>query len=248
LFAGFCLQSIRQEPSGGGIAFRYVPFHSVFTASHGGADILVNGRRASRVEEFFRPGTPIELAVDLQQTSEELRSRFEFLSWSDGGDRSHSITVQDVPDTITARLAASYQLRMSVRGAPLSAVTAGVTGDLVSGVYVAEGTSISLRATPQADAVFLNWTGDTISTRDTLTLPMRHPFRVLANFIAVQQVEVPAAAEALLGVSVLRAQEDLYLDAAGNRNGQYDLGDFLAMVDRSATPKLALNGGRAGPR
>jgi hypothetical protein len=163
-FAGFCLESIRQESPGGHIAFRYVPFHSVFMADHAGADIQVNGRRASRVEEFFRPGTLIDLAADPMQTNDQLRSRFEFLSWSDGGDRSHTVTVDELPDTITARLALAYQLRMSVRGATLSAVTAGVTGDIGSGVYVAEGTSLSLRAAPQADAVFLNWTGDTIST------------------------------------------------------------------------------------
>ena len=240
-FAGFCLQSIRQETPGGPIAFRYVPFHSVFMADHNGADILVNGRRTSRVEEFFRPGTSIELAADSLQTNEQLRSRFEFLSWSDGGDRSHTVTIDEVPDTITARLAAAYQLRMSVRGATFSSVTAGVTGDIGTGVYITEGTSLSLRAAPQADAVFLNWTGDTISTHDTLTLQMRHPFSVIANFIAVQQVEVPTAAEALLGASVLSTQEGVYLDAAGNRNGHYDLGDFLAAVDRSAAPKLAVS-------
>jgi hypothetical protein len=77
---------------------------------------------------------------------------------------------------------------------------------------------------------------------------MRRPFSVVANFIAAQQVEVPAAAEALLGAAVLSAQQGIYLDAAGNRNGQYDLGDFLAAVDRSATPKLALGGQRRDRR
>ena len=71
---------------------------------------------------------------------------------------------------------------------------------------------------------------------------------VVANFIGVQQVEVPEAAEALLGASVLSTQEGVYLDAAGNRNGQYDLGDFLAAVDRSAAPKLAVSGQGRGTR
>ena len=246
-FAGFCLQSIRQESPGGAVAFRYVPFHSVFRADHAGAEIEVNGRRASRLEEFFRPGTLIDLAADSLQSNEQLRTRFEFLSWSDGGDRSHSIIIDEVPDTVTARLAASYQLRMGVRGATFSAVTAGVTGDLGSGIFIAEGTSLSLRAAPQPDAIFLNWTGDTTSTHDTLTLRMWRPFTLIANFIEVQQVEIPVAAEALLGGSVLGSPEGIYLDAAGNRNGQYDLGDFLAAVDRSATPRLAV-GGQGGGR
>jgi hypothetical protein len=190
----------------------------------------------------------VDLAVDSLQTNEELRSRFEFLSWSDGGAQSHTVTIGETPDTITARLAAAYQLRMSVRGATFSAVTAGVTGDIGSGVYVAEGASISLHAAPQTDAVFLNWTGDTISSRDTLTLQMRRPFSVVANFVAVQQVDVPVAAEALLGVSALTTQQGIYLDAAGNRNGHYDLGDFLAAVDRSAASSVALRQQARGTR
>ncbi|MDF3053153.1 MAG: hypothetical protein K0S19_1258, partial [Geminicoccaceae bacterium] len=86
---------------------------------------------------------------------------------------------------------------------------------------------------------FLNWTGDTISTRDTLTLRMLRPLSVVANFIGVQQVTLPDAAESLLGTSELAAQQAVYLDAAGNRNGTYDLGDFLAAADRSAAPVLA---------
>jgi M6 family metalloprotease-like protein len=247
-FAGFCLRSIRQESSGGPVVFRYVPFHSVFMSDHAGAEIQVNGRRASRLEEYFRPGTLIELAADSVQNNDQLRSRFEFLSWSNGGHRSHTITTGEVPDTITARVAAAYELRLSVRGATPSAVAAGVSGDLASGVYVPEGTRLSLQAAPQADAVFLNWTGDTISTHDTLTLQMRHPFSVVANFIAVRQVEISVAAEALLGVSALNGEEGVYLDATGNRNGQYDLGDFLAAVDRSATPRLALGAQRRSTR
>jgi hypothetical protein len=30
-----------------------------------------------------------------------------------------------------------------------------------------------------------------------------------------------------------------FLDAAGNRNGSYDLGDFLSAVDRGQTPAEA---------
>jgi M6 family metalloprotease-like protein len=239
-FAGFCLESVRQISPGGPVAFRYVPFHSVFTADHTGAEIQVNGRRTPRVEEFFPPGTLIELAADSVQTNEPLRSRFEFLSWSNGGSRNQAVVVGEIPDTITARMAASYQLQMGVRGATLAAVTAGVVGDLASGVFLPEGTTVTVRAAPQPDAVFLNWSGDTTSTRDLLTLQMRRPFSVVANFIPIQQVALTDAARALLGASVLSTEQDVYLDAAGNRNGLYDLGDFLAEAERSATPALAV--------
>jgi len=32
----------------------------------------------------------------------------------------------------------------------------------------------------------------------------------------------------------LAGEDVLYLDATGNRNGSYDLGDFLAAVDRAS--------------
>ena len=238
-FAGFCLESIVPEPVGRQVRFRYVPFRSVFAADHAGATIQVNGSWVARVDQFFAPGTLIELAADSVQINDDLRTRFEFLAWSNGGARHQSLTVGELPDTILAHMAAAYQLRMSVRGARAEAVSSGVLGDIRSGVFLAEGSSISLHAAAQADAVFLNWTGDTISTRDTLTLRMLHPFSVVANFIGVQQVTIPDAAGSLFGSSVLAAPQALYMDAAGNRNGTYDLGDFLAAADRSAAPILA---------
>ena len=241
-FAGFCLEAIRQETPGGRVAFRYVPFRSVFASDHPGADILVNGSRVARLDQFFVPGTQVELSADSVQIIETLRSRFDFLSWSNGGARTHSVVTGEFPDTITARMAAAYQLRMTVKGAAPAAVNSEVMGDIESGVFVAEGASVSLRATPQPDAAFLNWSGDTTSARDTLTLRMLHPFSVTANFIAVQQVTLTDAAEALLGTSLLDTQETVYLDAVGNRNGAYDLGDFLAAADRMTIPPLATAG------
>ena len=245
-FAGFCLASIRQEAVGREVVFRYVPYRSVFAADHTGASIQVNGSWVARVDQFFTPGTAIVLSADSVQTNQNLRTRFEFLSWSNGGARSQSLLAREVPDTITARMAAAYQLRMSVQGAATAAVSAGVMGDVGSGVFVAEGASVSLRAVPQADAVFLNWTGDTTSTRDTLTLHMLRPFSVVANFIGVQQVTLHDAAQTLLGASMLGNPQRLYLDAAGNRNGSYDLGDFLAAAERSGTAVLARAGSKRG--
>jgi hypothetical protein len=82
--------------------------------------------------------------------------------------------------------------------------------------------------------VFVGWSGDTTASSDTLTLFMRHPFDLTANFIAVQEVRLTGAAEALFGTATLRPEEATYLDAVGNRDGVYDLGDFLAASDRSA--------------
>jgi M6 family metalloprotease-like protein len=237
-FASFCIDEVTQLSPGGSVGFRYVSFRSVFAADHAGARIKVNGSRVSRLEQFFPVGSSIELSVDSTQTDESARSRFDFLSWSDGGARTHTITAREVPDTVVAHLAAGHRLRIMVEGAPAAAVTSGVPGDIGLGIYLAEGTPVTLQASPQGGVVFAGWSGDTTATTDSLSLLMQHPFDVTANFVAVQNVVLGSAADALLGLTLLAPEEAAYLDAVGNRNGVYDLGDFLSATDRS-TPLVA---------
>jgi M6 family metalloprotease-like protein len=232
-FARFCLDSIAEVSPAGNVSFRYISYRSVFAADHPGAQIQVDGATVSRLEQFFAPGTPIDLSMDSVQVDGSGRNRFDFLSWSDGGARSHRIIAGETPDTVVAQVSLEYRLRMTVQGAPTAAITSGVTGDIASGVYLAEASQVTLTAAPQPGAVFAGWTGDTTTTADTLTLTMRHPFDLMANFVAVREVVLDSAADALLGDAGLLAEEAAYLDAAGNRNGVYDLGDFLAAADRS---------------
>jgi M6 family metalloprotease-like protein len=238
-FAQFCLDGIGQASPGGNISFTYVAYRSVFAADHPGAQIRVNGTKVSRLEQFFAPGTVIQLAADSLQVDDTGRNRFDFLSWSDGGSREHHVTAGQVPDTIVAQVAQQYRLRTSVQGAPTAAVSSGLSGDIAAGIYLAEGSVISLRAAAQPGAVFAGWTGDTTSTIDTLTLAMRHAFDLMANFVAVHEVVLGSAADALLGQNPLLSDEAAYLDAAGNRDGVYDLGDFLAATDRSTSAAAA---------
>jgi hypothetical protein len=66
-----------------------------------------------------------------------------------------------------------------------------------------------------------------------VTLTITRPFDLTANFVPVRTVAVGSAADAILGTGHLLLEDTAYLDASGNRDGQYDLGDFLAAVDRS---------------
>lgn len=235
-FAWFCVDAVTQATPGGTVVFRYIAYRSVFAANHAGAVIKVNGSPVSRLEQFFAPGTAIELSADSVQTDENARSKFDFLAWTDGESRTHRIVAREVPDTVIAQMAVSHRLRMNVHGATTAAVTSGLMGDITTGVYLAEGTQVSLTAAPHAGAVFAGWTGDTTATRETLTLIMRRPFDLTAHFVDVHEVGLGGAARSLLGTAVLLPEEAAYLDAVGNRNGVYDLGDFLAASDRSVTP------------
>jgi len=232
-FARFCLDSISQLTPGGNIGFRYISYRSVFAADHPGAQIRVNGSSASRVDQFFAPGTPIELSADSLQVDDTGRSRFEFLAWSDAGARTHSITAGEKPDTILAQVGVAHRLRAGIQGPASTAITAAVAGDLSAGVFLPEGSQVVLQVSPPPGSVFLGWSGDTTATGETLTLLMRHPFDLTAQFVAVAEVQLSGAADALFGTSSLKPEQAQYLDATGNRDGVYNLGDFLAAMDRS---------------
>jgi hypothetical protein len=62
---------------------------------------------------------------------------------------------------------------------------------------------------------------------------MAHPFDLIANFVPTRTIALEPAARALLGSSTLQSDDVAFLDASGNRDGRYDLGDFLAAVERS---------------
>ncbi|HEU4700162.1 MAG TPA: M6 family metalloprotease domain-containing protein [Gemmatimonadales bacterium] len=56
------------------------------------------------------------------------------------------------------------------------------------------------------------------------------PDTLVARYAVVDVLTVAQAAAALLGRAALTADQAARLDAAGNRNGVYDLGDFLALT------------------
>jgi len=60
--------------------------------------------------------------------------------------------------------------------------------------------------------------------------PASVPDRGLALGILPPPFSLEVAAQALLGVGVLSPSDLQYLDALGNRNGRYDVGDFAAFV------------------
>ncbi|HYF40439.1 MAG TPA: M6 family metalloprotease domain-containing protein [Gemmatimonadales bacterium] len=232
-FARFCIDRISQVSSGGAMSFRYVSWRSVFAAGQEGAAIRVNGSSVTRLEHFFQPGVAITLDVDSTQLDQSARTRFDFLSWSNGGARTHTIFAREVPDTITAELAVAHRLKVAAQGADLSTVQTDVNGDVAGGVYLSLGSRVELRAEAPAGAVFAGWSGDTTASGESLSLIMQRPFDLMANFVAVNEVSLDQAAAALLGIAALDQEESMYLDAVGNRNGKYDLGDFLAASDRS---------------
>ena len=166
------------------------------------------------------------------QVSADNRTRWRFASWSDGLARSHTITASLAGGTFTATLSRDFKvIAMPSAG---GSITANPSVNL-AGQFIAAGNGVQLTAAALPGASFIGWSGDTTSSNPIITLPMNRPYTVLANFATTADVVTQ-----LLGPgSPLSVAQQLALDAGGNNNGSFDLGDFLAWVKATGAPLTA---------
>jgi hypothetical protein len=183
------------------------------------------------------------LSVADTQVSGSGRTRWRWASWSDGQPRSHGITATLAGSTFTATLNRDFKI-----------IATGVGGTITSnpvvnlaGEFRADGAAVQLTATPAAGGTFVAWSGDTASTNPVITLPMGRPYTVTAVFVTTADV----VAHLLGPTAPLTPAQVQALDANGNNNGGFDIGDFLAWVKATGAPltaevmaKLAQKGAR----
>ena len=230
---GFLLDSVYQVAPGGDVVFRFLRgANTVVQGDHAGALIRVDGMVTTRFEDIVAPGASIVVGVDTLQAPPGGASRLHFTAWSDGGTATHTVVVA-AADTLIARFDADYRVVVQIDGAAPGAVTASAAGDVAAGIYLREGTPVTLTAAAPAGLAFAGWTGDTLSKAPVLTLPMAHAYVVSARFATAVPVTLRQAVDGLIGVAPLAAPQTTYLDSTGNGNGVYDLGDFLAFVTRT---------------
>ncbi len=192
-YAGFGLLDIQQVAPNGPISFRF-GYATVVRASDTLASISVGGVSYRRYEDVLSADTGVTVSVADTQTTLDGRARFRFVSWSDGGARTHTITAASVGDSLMATLEASYQLRIATSGA--GTVATSPAADVALGTFFPAGTTVRLVATAGADSVFEGWSGDTTAAQDTLVLTMRRPYTLAAQFVpvlAVASLNPPAA-------------------------------------------------------
>jgi surface protein len=93
---------------------------------------------------------------------------------------------------------------------------------------------VVLTAVPASGSAFFGWEGDCEGTLTTCTLALDEDRTVTARFEPVEEpADAETAAMELLGQDALTAGQRLLMDQLGNNNGAYDLGDFLAYLDRT---------------
>ena len=169
------------------------------------------------------------------------KTRATFLAWSNGGPRDQTLTSGAAkPDTVTATF--SLEHRLLVAAVTGGTITTSVTGDLTTGVFLAEGQPVTLTATPAQGFIFAGWRGDTVSVNPGLQLTMRKGYDLEARFVTAVAVVAADAVSDLLGTPKLSNDQRTFLDELGNRNGILDVGDILAMFRRlgQAVPPAVL--------
>lgn len=216
----------------GSVTFRYLRRSPTVVASLvPSARIRVGGVPTSSYREILAPGDAIALSADSTQLSFDGRSTARFLGWSDGGARDHVLVARSTaPDTVTARFAISNRLRIAISGP--GAVTSSVPGAVGVGAFVDGGTPVHLAAVAASGAEFIGWRGDTLGTT-TLDWSVTKAYDITALFLNTVPIDAAAAARALLGGPPLAAAAAAYLDAIGNQNGSYDVGDYAAWLRRT---------------
>ncbi len=178
-FPGFAIDSIRQVVPGGAMSLRFVlGALTVVRASDSTALIRFRGAPAYVVRDLFGTGDTATVDVDSVQLSEDARTRFRFVSWSDGQPRTHLVTLSDTGGTRIATLERSFRADFTAAGG--GSIVAG--GAVASGTYLADGDSVVLTTQCPAGTTFVGWTGDTATTNPTLVLRMRRPWTVVGNF------------------------------------------------------------------
>ena len=111
-------------------------------------------------------------------------------------------------------------------------VTKGTANASGCSTPVTEGAAVTLTADPQGGSVFAGWTGDGCSGVSlTCTLTLSQTRTIVARFTAPRPGR--DVAMALLGGAPLDAEERAQLDRFGNKDGVFNLGDLLALLDRT---------------
>ena len=235
-FAGFAVDSVRQVIPDGEMAFR-LRFGGVtlVRASDTAAVVVVGGDTVRVFRDLVSAGATLAVAVPDTQIAANGRTRWRFVSWSDGQARLHDFVGSAAGDTLIATLARDFRVAVTVQGG--GTVTATPPIDL-AGTLVAEGAPVSLAAAPSTAHVFAGWSGDTSAADAELALPLARPYVLTARFDSLLGIASAAARPAaLMGA----AYSDTLRWAGGGPDATW------SVVEGVLPPGLALDaGGRIG--
>ena len=146
------------------------------TVSAPGAAFSVDGTSYTTAQTLsWIPGSSHTLATTSPQITAGTQETF--VSWSDGGALTHTVTATSTVTTYKAAFSTAYLLTTA------AAPVAGGTVLPANGTYYPAGTTVNLTATPTSGYSFSNWTGSVAnSSTAATTITLNAPQTVTANF------------------------------------------------------------------
>ena len=136
----------------------------------------------------------IEVA-ELPSTYQQGHLRYRFRGWSDGGTRSHTVTLPPQGGSIQAILEAEVPLSTAVIDPSAGAIS--VDPPSSDGYYLA-GTTVRLTATPSPGREFVGWTADATSREPSVAIEMGGPRHVVALFSRTREIALGAPESVIL--------------------------------------------------
>ena len=199
-FAGFGVDSVRQLAINRAMSFRLrFGALTVVRASDTAATIQFDGATYNVYRDLLEEGKGYLVNFADPQLSANGRTRFHFVSWSDGGAVSHSYVGHLAGGTLTANLARDFKL-IATAG-PGGTIQADTTIDLTGGTFITEGRAVTLTATANAGQTFGGWSGDTVTLNGVVVLPMGRPYTVAATFGSLAISSASARPNGVMGAA-----------------------------------------------
>jgi astacin len=191
-----------------------------------GRTINVDGVQYTSPQAFtWSPGS--SHAIDVATAGDE-NTRYNFVSWSNGGDKRQVVIAPEHAATLTAELRPFY--RLTVDGSPAAGGSVTVTPESSDGYYPA-GSEVNVVATPAGAYAVSGWTGDLFGTGASHKIIMDGPKEATALFSFASRV--PA-------VTVV--------SAASNRSGALSPGQIVNIYGAQIGPAQAAQANPAGGR
>lgn len=156
----------------------------------GQLDLTTGGNRGDAGDAF--PGTSGRTGFSNATTPAARKNDGEF-----AGFVMDSIRQLAPGGSVAFALGFGLSLQVASTGPGVVSSTPAVPADTL----LAQGQVVTLAATPNQGAMFQGWSGDTVTTNDTLRLTMTRPWSVTAAFAAVLAASAPAPQTAVMGAS-----------------------------------------------
>jgi hypothetical protein len=169
-----------------------------------GLRVYVDGAPTITPATFlWAPGTSHNLTADTYQLDPSGLTRYRFVSWTQGGPQTQTITVPAGGGaTYGANFAQEFRLTTNVSPVASGTISANPLGD---GFYTAN-TNVALTAVPASGQQFVSWSGGALSgSTNPASVVMNGPKSVVATFNAAAPVSISVQSNAPTSILVNNA-------------------------------------------